>query len=342
MLTTAVALLGWAVPPSSAAGGPNLAAGRPATAGSSVNGYVAANLTDGNQATYWESANNAFPQWAQVDLGASTSIDQVVLKLPATWEARTQTLSVQGSTDGTGFTTIVGSAVHTFAPTATITFPATVTRYVRIHITANTGWPAGQLSELEVYGATASSPNLAAGKAMSASGTVEAYVAANANDGNQATYWESANNAFPQWIQVDLGAAVSVNKLVLKLPSSWGARTQTLTVRGSANGSTFTDLVASAGYSFTPATGNSVTIAFNAATVRHIRLHITANTGWPAGQLSELEVYGPATGDTQPPTAPTNLAYTEPATGQIRLTWTASTDNVGVAAYDIYANDALL
>ena len=34
----------------------------------------------------------------------------------------------------------------------TISFPATTTRYVRVNITANTGWPAGQLSEFEVYG----------------------------------------------------------------------------------------------------------------------------------------------------------------------------------------------
>jgi hypothetical protein len=35
--------------------------------------------------------------------------------------------------------------------TATITFPATSRRFVRVDITANTGWPAGQLSSLEVY-----------------------------------------------------------------------------------------------------------------------------------------------------------------------------------------------
>ena len=35
--------------------------------------------------------------------------------------------------------------------TATVTFPASNVRYVRVEITANTGWPAGQLSELEVY-----------------------------------------------------------------------------------------------------------------------------------------------------------------------------------------------
>ena len=40
---------------------------------------------------------------------------------------------------------------------------------------------------------------------------------------------------------------------------------------------------------------------------------------------------GPA--DTQPPTAPTNLAATAASSVQINLSWSASTDNVGVASY---------
>jgi hypothetical protein len=187
--------------------------------------------------------------------------------------------------------------------------------------------------------------NLAAAAAavtLTASSSVAPYVPGNAGDGNQATYWESANNAFPQWIQADLGASVSVNRLVLKLPTAnWGTRTQTLTVQGSTNGSSFSTLVASAGYTFDPASGNTVTINLNTVTTRYVRLDITANTGWPAGQLSEFEVYGPTTGDTQPPTAPSNLAYTQPNIGQIRLSWNAATDNVGVTGYDIYANNML-
>ncbi|WP_431728272.1 discoidin domain-containing protein [Verrucosispora sp. TAA-831] len=331
-------------PPAAAAGGPNLAAGRAATA-SSVNGaFVAANVTDGNAGTYWESSG-ALPQWVQVDLGSAHSVDQVKLKLPAGWETRTQTLSVQGSTNGSTFATIVGSAGRAFSPaggnTVTLDFPATSTRYVRIAITANSGWPAAQLAELEVYGAVASSTNLAAGRTMSASGHADVYVAGNANDGNQTSYWESPNNALPQWIQVDLGATVTIDRLVLKLPAGWGARTQTVTVQGSTTGTSFTTLVASAGYAFNPASGNTVTITVGSAATRYVRLLVTANTGWSAGQLAEFEVYGPATGDTQPPSAPTNLAFSEPGSGQVRLTWSASTDNVGVTGYDVFANGVL-
>ncbi|HWO67533.1 MAG TPA: discoidin domain-containing protein [Umezawaea sp.] len=180
----------------------------------------------------------------------------------------------------------------------------------------------------------------AAAVSISASSAHGEYPASNVNDGNQATYWESAGS-FPQWIQADLGASVATNKVVLKLPTGWEARTQTLSVQGSTNGSAFSDLAPSKGYVFTPSSGNTVTIDVAATTIRYVRLNITANTGWQAGQLSEFEVYGPTGGDTQAPTAPSNLSFTEPGTGQIRLAWSGSTDNVGVTGYDVYANNTL-
>ncbi|MFF0021531.1 discoidin domain-containing protein [Streptomyces sp. NPDC005496] len=347
LLTTALALIGLPAltTPAAAAGGPNLAAGRSATASSSKAEYGAPATTDGNAATYWESSGSGFPQWVQADLGAAAQIDEVVLKLPASWESRNQTLSVQGSGDGTSFETIKSSASYAFTQSAgntvTIEFPATQARYVRIAVTANTGWSAAQLSELEVHGASDSTGNLAAGRPFTASSSTQTYVAANAGDGNRASYWESRNGELPQWVQVDLGSSVRVDRVVLRLPSGWGARTQTLKLQASTTGSDFQDLTASKGYEFNEANDLSQSVAFNATTTRYVRVLVTANTGQPAGQLSELEVYGPATGDTQAPTAPADLAYTEPASGQIKLTWKAATDNVKVTGYDVYANGEL-
>jgi hypothetical protein len=382
----------------------NLARGKPASASSQVNGtQTPAMATDGDANTYWESVNNTFPQWLQVDLGGVNSIGKVTLKLPPTtaWGTRTQTLSVQTSTDGSTFSTPVASATYTFtSPTnvVNITVPATNARYVRVNITANSAWPAGQASEFEVYpsggtpvnaatvstspssltfasqalntssaaqavtvtntgnasaavsgvtisgdytqtnncttiavnasctvnvsfrptasgtrtgsltinsnatnsptnvalsgtGAGAASTNLAAGKPTSESTHTDVYQSSNVTDGNQATYWESANNAFPQWVQVDLGSAQSASRIVLQLPASWGARTETLSVLGSADGTTFSTVVGSAGYSFAPGSNNTVTITFAATTQRYFRLNITANTGWAAGQLSEFQVW---------------------------------------------------
>ncbi|MFD7438759.1 discoidin domain-containing protein [Streptomyces sp. NPDC059861] len=346
LVATSLLAIGGPLMTAAAAGGPNIALGDSASASSANGGYGAANITDGDQGSYWESAGTTLPQWVQADLGTGERIDEVVLKLPVGWESRTQTLSVQGSADGTSFTTLKSSAAYTFSPgsgnSVTVSFPASQTRFVRIAISANTGWQAAQLSELEVHAADGSSANLAAGKTLKASSHTEVYAAPNANDGNRASYWESANNALPQWIEADLGASVAVNRVVLKLPAGWGARSQTLKIQGSTNGTAYTDLSASQAYTFNTANDNTVTITLDSATTRHVRVLVTANSVQPAAQLSELEVYGPAGGDTQAPTAPTNLAFTQPASGQIRLTWNASTDNVGVAGYDIYANGSLL
>ncbi|MBT2388932.1 discoidin domain-containing protein [Streptomyces sp. ISL-1] len=329
----------------SAADGPNAAAGRPAAASSAHSEYAARNITDTDQATYWQSAGTSFPQWVQADLGSATRIDEVVLKLPAGWESRQQTLSVQGSADGTSFATLKTSAAYTFGPgqanTVAIVFPAAQTRFVRVHITANTGWQAAQLSELEVHAAGESSVNLARGKTLTAGSHTEVYAAANANDGNRASYWESRNGDLPQWIRADLGTSVRVDRVVLRLPDGWEDRTQTLQIQGSLSGADFTDLTASKAYEFNAAGGRSVTISFDAAITRYVRVLVTANTARAAAQVSEFEIYGPATGDTQAPTAPTALAFTEPATGQIKLTWEASTDNTAVTGYDIYANNEL-
>jgi len=139
----------------------------------------------------------------------------------------------------------------------------------------------------------AANTNLALNKPTAESSHVQTYASGNAVNGDANSYWESNNGAFPQWLQVDLGAATSISRIVLKLPpaSSWATRTETLSVQGSTDGSTFTTVVGSAGYTFNPATGNTATITFGATSTRYVRLNITANTGWPAGQISEFEVY---------------------------------------------------
>ncbi|MFE2492467.1 discoidin domain-containing protein [Streptomyces sp. NPDC057927] len=137
--------------------------------------------------------------------------------------------------------------------------------------------------------------NLALHRPTSESSHTQIYASGNATDGDTNTYWESANNAFPQWVQVDLGAATGIKRIVLNLPpaTAWATRTQTISVQGSTDGGTFTQLLASAGYTFDPATGNTATLTLpSTVTTRHVRLSFTANNGWPAGQVSEFQVFG--------------------------------------------------
>ncbi|MFK0104083.1 discoidin domain-containing protein [Streptomyces sp. NPDC091217] len=137
--------------------------------------------------------------------------------------------------------------------------------------------------------------DLALHRPTSESSHTQTYASGNATDGDTNTYWESANNAFPQWVQVDLGAGTGVKRIVLDLPpaAAWATRTQTISVQGSTDGSAFAQLLASAGYTFDPATGNTATLTLPATvTTRYVRLTFTANNGWPAGQVSEFQVFG--------------------------------------------------
>ncbi|MFF5523489.1 discoidin domain-containing protein [Streptomyces misionensis] len=136
--------------------------------------------------------------------------------------------------------------------------------------------------------------NLAKGRPATATGSQDVYTPGKAVDGDANSYWESANNAFPQSLTVDLGSSYAVRRLVLKLPpsSAWGARTQTVTVLGSTDGSNYSTVVGSQGYRFDPATGNTATVSLPSGTnLRYLRLSVSANTGWPAGQFSEVEAY---------------------------------------------------
>ncbi|MEW2447080.1 CARDB domain-containing protein [Streptomyces parvulus] len=291
--------------PAKAAADANLALGRPAQAGGSHGAYPAGNATDGTQATYWEGPAGSFPQWLQVDLGTARDVDRVVLKLPAGWESRSQSLSVRGSTDGSTFRTLAAGAARAFRPdranTVAVDLPSAAgTRYVRVDITGNTGWNAAQLSELEVYGdETDPGPpptgtNLARNKPAEATSSTQSYVAANATDDSTSTYWEAAGH--PADLTVKLGADADVSGVVVKLNPDpvWAARTQSIQVLGRAAGASgFTSLRDRADYAFSPGQANTVSIPVSGR-MADVRLRFFSNTGAPGGQVAEFQVLGTA------------------------------------------------
>ncbi|MFG3320759.1 CARDB domain-containing protein [Streptomyces sp. NPDC048171] len=291
--------------PAKAAADVNLALGRPAKAGGSHGAYPAGNATDGTQATYWEGPAGSFPQWLQVDLGTARDVDRVVLKLPAGWESRSQSLSVRGSTDGSTFRTLAAADARAFSPERANTVAVDLgtsadARYIRVDITGNTGWNAAQLSELEVYGdETDPGPpptgtNLARNKPVEATSSTQSYVAANATDDSTSTYWEAAGH--PADLTVKLGADADVSGVVVKLNPDpvWAARTQSIQVLGRAAGASgFTSLRDRADYAFSPGQANTVSIPVSGR-MADVRLRFFSNTGAPGGQVAEFQVLGTA------------------------------------------------
>ncbi|HXL90102.1 MAG TPA: discoidin domain-containing protein, partial [Streptosporangiaceae bacterium] len=142
---------------------------------------------------------------------------------------------------------------------------------------------------------TSSTTNLALNQPITASSSASGYPASNANDGNSSSYWESLDGAaYPQTLTVNLGSVQSIGSITLDLPpaTDWSTRTETLSVLGSTNGSSFSQIVGSAGYTFNPSTGNTVTISLPSGTsTQYVQLSFTANTGWSAAQISEFEIF---------------------------------------------------
>ncbi|MEV8595994.1 CARDB domain-containing protein [Streptomyces sp. NPDC052012] len=328
-----------------AARGPNLALGKPVTAGGSHAGHPAPNVTDGSQQTYWEGPAGAFPQSVRVDLGGTVEADQVVLKLPTTWEPRTQTLTVEGSTDGSFFSSLSASAARRFDPgdgnTLTLGFTARDVRHIRVTVTANTGWNAAQLAEIEVYDSDtggdpevppADGTNLALGEPVEASSTIHSYVARHANDGRRGTYWES--DGHPATLTVRLGADADLTGVVVKLDPdpAWAARTQSIEVLGREQGaSDFTTLTPRADHTFDPGSNdNTVTIPVTGR-YADVRLRFTHNSSGYGAQVAELEVMGTAAPN--PDLVVTDLTWTPQApTESDDVTVRATVRNAGAAA----------
>jgi hypothetical protein len=135
--------------------------------------------------------------------------------------------------------------------------------------------------------------NLALTATASADNTLAGFPAGNANDGNQATYWQAANSTGD--LTLALAKSAPIDRVVLELPQGWGDRNQTIEVDGSTDGSTWTTLVPSATYLFSAnnAAGNNVvTISVpSGPTVSYLRLDISNNTVQGAPQLAEFEAF---------------------------------------------------
>lgn len=131
--------------------------------------------------------------------------------------------------------------------TVTVLAPATVySLCVTAHDAAGNVSPAsGTVTTTTDYQSSTVDP--ARQRPTTESSHTQGHACANAVDDDPNSYWKSSNNAFPQWLQVDLGAAQPARRIVLAVcrprprgatgprPSPWqGARTAQPSPRSSA------------------------------------------------------------------------------------------------------------
>lgn len=141
-------------PPPAGPTATNLALNKPVTAGSSdgrADGAPAL-AVDGNPGTRWNAGGYA-PKWIRVDLGSNYSINKVRLSAEGL-PAGVVSYDIQGSLDGSSYTTIVSGSSNSSSSSSSTwgehTFNPTNVRYVRINCKDWAGsWVA--IREVEVY-----------------------------------------------------------------------------------------------------------------------------------------------------------------------------------------------
>lgn len=89
-------------------------------------------------------------------------------------------------------------------------------------------------------------------------------------------------------------------------------------------------------------TGANVTTYQNTGLLANTTYCYRVNAVNTYGDSSYSNTISAVTGDTQAPTAPSNLSGSAASSTQINLTWTASSDNIGVTGYYIYRNATLV
>jgi parallel beta-helix repeat protein len=289
---------------------------------------------------------NASPSgltFAGTDVGSTSATQTVTITNSGTAAATVSSVSASGPFSETNNCSSIAvnascTATVSFKPTTGGTSTGTLT------VTSNAN---NSPTTVGLTGSGISSTtNIALNQPITSSSNASGYPATNANDGNTSSYWESLDGAaYPQTLTVNLGSVQSIGSVTLDLPpsSAWSTRTETLSVLGSTNGSSFSQIVGSAGYTFNPSTGNTVTISLPSGTsAQYVELSFTANTGWSAAQISEFEVFpgggGGSTGPTGALTAsPTSLSFGNEQTGQDSTAQTVTITNPNTTAVTVSA-----
>jgi hypothetical protein len=132
-------------------------------------------------------------------------------------------------------------------------------------------------------------------------------------------------------LQLDNGAS---NILITGINGDYNAGV--LTVSGASDVS-----LANAAYYGDPGRDNQISTA---STIIDSTAHYSINNAYTLFKLGNFNdsVFALSSADTQAPSVPTHVQAASPSSGSVTVTFTASTDNVGVTGYNIYRNGSIV
>ncbi|HEY1105593.1 MAG TPA: endo-alpha-N-acetylgalactosaminidase family protein, partial [Agromyces sp.] len=265
---------------------------------------------DGNTATMWHSAwsqvnpDTPYPHWIALDLGDTYNVDGF------DYQVRRGNGSIKDyelylSSDGVNWGTPVKQGA--FASTTDVqhlALPATSARYVKlVGLNAINGAAFAGAGELNVWGTRQAAPTPLPKEGMTVADVDSEEIegedgaAANAIDGDTATYWHTqwlgGSPAFPHHLTVDLGEANELRGIsIQQRPGTEpNGRIKQFEVYVSADGEAWGDPVAAGTLA---ATGGAQAVMFaQPAEGRYVKVvALSSHNGQPWAAIGELEFFG--------------------------------------------------
>lgn len=166
---------------------------------------------------------------------------------------------------------------------------------------------------------------------------------ANTIDKDLSTRW--SQDGLGEWIQYDLGSEKTIDLVKIAFYNG-NLRNTYFDIQVSTDGSNFNNVLS--GGTGSGSTLQLETFDFTDVAARYVRVVGQGNSTNTWNSYTEVEVFGAgadgggSTGDTQAPTAPSNLTATTVSSSEIDLNWLASSDNVGVTSYDVYRGNSVI
>ena len=125
----------------------------------------------------------------------------------------------------------------------------------------------------------------------------------------------------------------------------YGSNIGSLSLQATTNGTSWTTLWSLSGDQGNQWNAESVSLASYTGDVIKLRFVGTTGSSW-ASDIAidnlELSTSGGSTADTSAPTAPSNVTASNITETTATLSWSSSSDNVGVSAYNVYQGNSLL
>ncbi|GEM_PF-1181883 len=263
---------------------------------------------DGDDSTRWTTVQNQQPgQSFTISFGQEECFDRIVIDATTSANDYPRGYTIQGSNDGNTFTNITNGTGTAGITEITLNTPVSYShlRILQTGTVNQTIW--WSIGEIKVYRPT-QLPSVAIQRSqwtLSRSGNQSLNNMNLAIDGNLNSRWTTnvAQSSGLDFI-IDFSQQEPFNRILLESPNSSDDYPRGYIVRGSNDGSNYTDIISGS--------GSGATLDINLAnieTYRYLQIELTASTNFNWWSIEEINVYAPSSDhcevETVQPTEPT-------------------------------------